>query len=154
MRKNSEKTKDIEKHIEFYYQESVNYTARLSSICRQLAFAEGVLLWFLKCNFHISTLIMILGFLFLTFYFIFDVIHYLVGYVKYDNLAIKITNKLNEKNNMEKKEYETPINFNYSLHILLYVKLVLIGIASLLLIIGFCQSILFIYKIALFCKLS
>lgn len=130
------KIEDVESHISQCYAESSNYTAILSSICRQIAFAEGALFWFLYSELKVSLNYLAIGFLILLLYFFLDLIQYLIGHYMYQNKAKNWENDL--KNGvLLKKNYEFETDFFYWIDRVLILKLVCLFFASLLLFIGF-----------------
>lgn len=136
---------EIEKKIDEKYHESVEYTKIISTICRQLAFAEGAVLWFLEDKFHISISVMIGCFCALILYFTFDIIQYLIGHIKYSNKGKELEEKYHGQEDYNINNYKNTNDFNKPIEILLYIKLIFIALASFLLLIGFFQSVLYIY---------
>ena len=120
---NSNAIKNIEDHIERCYSESVQYTGILSSICRQLAFAEGGLFWFLKDKMHVCDRLIVIGFLVLVLYFIFDAIQYLVGHIIFLRKSKEWEADLKEKKIVDEKHYDIPSELLSPIEKLLYVKL-------------------------------
>jgi hypothetical protein len=124
----------IEKILSGYNAEAAEYTKILSSICRQLAFGEGTLFLLLIKK---PLWLVLLGLIALLFYFIFDAIQYLWGYIKYKNISKKLERDYRTEKNDDEYHYELNKEFNLSLDIIFYIKLVFIVLASLFLIIGF-----------------
>lgn len=130
------KSEMIEELITNCYSESSSYTATLSSICRQIAFAEGALFWFLYSELKVSIYYIVVGFLFLLIYFILDLIQYLIGYNIYQKRA-KIWEDSLKKGILLKNNYEFPNDFFYWINKFLVYKLLFLFISSSVLIIGF-----------------
>lgn len=96
---------DLEENINSCYQASSEYSSALSSICRQIAFAEGALYWFAFTGFHFPAKYIIVGYLFLLFYFFIDSFQYVLGYVAYKRKAKQNVNLL--KNKITKMDLHT-----------------------------------------------
>jgi hypothetical protein len=97
---------EIESQISSCYSQVAKYSAHLSNIFRQLAFAEGALFWFSKLHLNASDLSLMIGFSVLIVYFILDAIQYFVGLVEYERLAKKFhddykKNKIYDTDNYE-----------------------------------------------------
>ncbi len=93
---------DLEKNINDCYKASSDYSSTLSSICRQIAFAEGALYWLLFTGFNISSKYIIVGYFFLLFYFFSDLFQYLFGYIAYKKKAEQNQEYLDNKITTEK----------------------------------------------------
>ena len=111
------------KHYEIYMD-------KVSSVCRQLAYAEGVVLWFIfSAN---PNKFVFLGFLFLILYFMGDVIQYGIGMRSYYNLAKEHAKKYERENEKLKlSDIKKPSSMNKAEKQCFYVKLIFIGIASI-----------------------
>jgi Ca2+/Na+ antiporter len=128
--------KEIEGQISQCYGESSNYTAILSSICRQIAFAEGALFWFLYSEIKVSLKFVAVGFLVLLIYFLLDLVQYIIGQYIYRKKAksweTDLKNQILSKNN-----YEFETDFFYWIDRVLFFKLSFLFLASLILIVGY-----------------
>lgn len=134
------KKKSIEEQVTHAHNESVKYTEILSTICRQISFADGALFWFVKTELKISIFLILVGYIFLILYFLLDLFQYLIGYITYKNKALDWEKDLingigNEKN------YEYSEHFTYWIEKFLYWKLGFLFLASLILIICFVLGI-------------
>jgi len=73
------------------YQESYKrflfYTGEASKIGRQLAFAEGAILWFYHTNVDAYFSFILISFTFLLIYFILDLLQYFIGGINFESLA-------------------------------------------------------------------
>lgn len=132
--------KEIEELITSCYLQSSEYSGNLSSILRQLAFAEGALFWFSKINFKSPDVLLILGFSILIVFFILDAVQYFVGLIQYENLAKTFHHdyKINKIYDPNKYEMNPPEYID----LFFYLKIIAILIASVILIYGFIHGYL------------
>jgi hypothetical protein len=123
----------VRSQINREWKEYETYTDKVSTVCRQLAYAEGGILWIV---FNInSNRCIFLVFLFLILYFIFDVIQYYIGMRNYYKLAQEHQKKYErDGEKLKVADIEKPSSTNRTEKQCLYVKLILIGIASVLFI--------------------
>lgn len=144
MSKDRELTKEELERIESTIKEKFwnvygNNTARLSSICRQLAFAEGGICWFYlskSSSVGISLDLKII-LTFLVLFFIADAGQYFILAMNNKKLAMLYEAKLDKKLISSKEEIIRPIWINSSGDICFGIKLLFIGMASILLIARF-----------------
>jgi hypothetical protein len=111
-------------------------TKTLSSICRQLAFAEGGICWFYLhgCNFPIEIKLILT---FLLFFFIADASQYYYLAINNKKQAEFYEDLLNRKIITAKEQVQRPIKINSSGNFCFLLKLFSIAIASLLLVAKF-----------------
>lgn len=126
--------KNIIKTITHCYKEVSDYSARLSSIFRQLAFSEGLLFWFAYEKLSAPILLLIIGFTLLIIYFILDLVQYFFGLRHFENLATTF-NRDYKNNILDLKNYE--IKLPSSLDLFFYFKMVIMCLASIILIFSF-----------------
>lgn len=137
----SQKKEEIQKAIndEFWDLYTKN-SSTLSSICRQLSFAEGGICWlFLKpgCPGYIITPDVIIILIFLVLFFIFDACQYLSLANNNKFIALLYEKKLEEGKLKDKKDVTRPSWINYSASVCFVIKLCCIGVSSFLLIAKF-----------------
>ncbi|GGI92293.1 hypothetical protein [Legionella impletisoli] len=143
MSNNSELTKEEVEKIESAIKDKFwnvygNNTARLSGICRQLAFAEGGICWFFLSNPSAGiSLDLKIILTFLVFFFIADAGQYFMLAMNNKKLAMLYEAKLDKKLIYSKEEIIRPIWINSSGDICFGIKLLFLGIASILLIAKF-----------------
>lgn len=137
---NLDPKKEIENQISACYKETSEYSGHLSSILRQLAFAEGALFWFSKTNFSTPNILLILGFSILIAFFIFDAIQYLVGLIQYENLAKTFHRDYKKNKIYDPNKYEMdPPKY---IDLFFYIKIIAILFASVILIYSFISGYL------------
>ena len=142
---NKEEKKTLEDYVNKCFQNSSDYSSILSSICRQIAFAEGALYWFLYSEFNLSTNYIMAGYLFLLFYFFSDMAQYFLGYLVYKIKAKQ--NQIYLKNELKTEYlYEISEDDLYWVYKAMNLKLLFIVVSSLTLII--------IFSVILICNLK
>lgn len=72
--------REIEDFIEKKIEETNIYSGQLSTVLRQMAFAEAALFWFCKDQFNLPILLISISWVFLLLYFAFDASQYFFGY--------------------------------------------------------------------------
>lgn len=125
---------EIEQFIGNCYSEVADYSKEISTICRQLAFAEGGLFWYAKTeHFNVSN-----GFIFwclvcLLCYFFFDAAQYIAGMCEYKKLSDKYHDDFEKHKNYDTEHYKIPSK-NCILMLFFILKLLSISLSSGLLI--------------------
>lgn len=131
---------EIQKLIDDHKRESVDYTVILSSVLRQIAFTEGSLFWFLKMQFQVGIISIILGFSALLFFFICDAVQYYNGYSKYKKQA-EIFERNMANNLANEADYQDPKGLNLSITLPFKIKLLFLSLATAALIIDLLESL-------------
>jgi hypothetical protein len=127
---------EIQKLIDENKRESTEYTVILSSILRQIAFTEGSLFWFLKIQFQVNIISIIIGFTSLLLFFIFDAAQYYSGYTKFKKqAAIFEENRANKMVN--ESDYQDSQGLHLSTTLPFKVKLIFLLIATVALVVDF-----------------
>jgi hypothetical protein len=125
-----------------YDEHYIVYSDRLSSACRQLAFAEGAVFWAFKEPNSLSLWVAI-GFFILVCYFVTDTLQYYFGMRDYERLGENARNMLH-RNGANYSEINNK-DANQRLECFLKYKLIFISIASLWMVIVFVKTF-FIYR--------
>ncbi|WP_447531153.1 hypothetical protein [Legionella pneumophila] len=140
LQENSKVEREIEEFIRRNYEEVDVYSGNLSSILRQLAFAEGVLFWFCYEQFNISIIIISFGWAFLLLYFVCDSIQYLLGYMHFKRQGDKYFKDYYEKKILNLDNYihqDMPQSLNWMFRL----KILTIVFSSVILLFGFLMGI-------------
>lgn len=128
--------KEIEDFIQRNYSVAVVYSSQLSTVLRQLAFAEGALFWFCKIQFSLSIIPIAIGWAFLLFFFACDAIQYFLGYqyfrIQADKFLADFKNEIYDVNH-----YYMNQSSPQKLHYFFYLKIGMITCSSLILIFSF-----------------
>lgn len=136
----AEEKRDVRETIEMYWNEFQAYTDKLSTVCRQLAFAEGGIFWiFFQKN---APGFIVLGFFFLILYFVFDVLQYYFGRNECLEFAEKAQEKYETNKNISFRDIKKPKNPHKKIRKLLEIKLIFIAIASGILFLIFIKEFL------------
>lgn len=132
---------DFEKNINNCLQASSEYSSTLSSICRQIAFAEGALYWLLYTKFNLHTNYIIIGYLFLLFYFFSDLFQYLLGYIVFKQKARQNKEHLGNKITNEGL-HDVSDEDLYWVYKAMHLKLILIALSSCTIILLFSSMLI------------
>lgn len=127
----------IEKSIsENFWEVYGNNTAKLSSICRQLAFAEGGICWFFMKpeNQGVVTTDIKIILLFLVLFFILDACQYLTLAIYNKAIALFYEDKVKDGTIKSDRQITRPPWINSSDEVCFVLKLFCLGIASFFLI--------------------
>lgn len=123
----------IKSQINDEWKEYEIYTDKVSSVCRQLAYAEGGVLWIIF-NANPNKAIFF-GFLFLILYFICDAIQYYSGMRSHYKLAKEHQKKYErDREKLKLADVKKSSSTNRTVKQFFYAKLVFIGIASFMFI--------------------
>jgi hypothetical protein len=136
---------ELEKNINNCYIASSEYSSTLSSICRQIAFAEGALFWLLYTGFSFSSRYIIVGYLFLLFYFFTDLFQYLFGFIAFKKKA-KQNEKYLENKIIIEKFHTISDDDLYWVYKALHLKLIFIALSS--------STIILIFSFLLICNIK
>lgn len=121
------------KKIDFAHKRYSFYSSEASKIARQIAFAEGAIFWALYFLMQNGTKALIIAFYsVLLLFFIFDLIQYVVGAFFFSYEA-KVIKKL-MKSNKQDPSYEIGDFVGQSIKKYYVLKLIFLGVATLLLI--------------------
>ncbi len=131
---------EIQKLIDDHKRESVDYTVILSSVLRQIAFTEGSLFWFLKMQFQVGIISIILGFSALLLFFICDAVQYYNGYSKFKKQA-EIFERNMANNLADEADYQDSKGVNLSITLPFKIKLIFLSLATSALIIDLLESL-------------
>ena len=131
---------EIQKLIDDHKKESVEYTLILSSILRQIAFTEGSLFWFLKIQFQVNILSIILGFSALLLFFISDAVQYYNGYTKFKKQADIFENNMANKK-VNESDYQDSQGLHLSITLPFKIKLIFLLIATAALVFDFLECL-------------
>ena len=129
--KKKESEKDLEDLISYYNKESSTYSSIVSIICRQLAFAQGAILWIFYSHLNISNFTLLWGFLFIVVFFLLDLTQYIVGKVKYEKIAKQFESNYDKKIK-NKQHYIFPKNEIKPLTFFFYSKITVLIILSIM----------------------
>ena len=100
---------EIEQFIASCYSEVADYSKEISTICRQLAFAEGALFWYAKTvHFNISNAFIFWSLVCLLCYFFFDAAQYVAGMCKYKKLSNKYHDDFERHHIYDTEHYKIP----------------------------------------------
>lgn len=126
--KHDEEKRNVEETLNEYWRDFQVYTDKLSTVCRQLAFAEGGIFWiFFQKNVPEFVLP---GFFFLILYFGFDVLQYYFGRKNYLELAEKSQEKYEANNKIKFEDIKKSKFFDQTTRKLVEIKLTFITLAS------------------------
>lgn len=132
----------IDKTLDVYYI----FTAEASKIARQLAIMEGAIFWaiyFLISSTYQPKALMIAFYLILIIFFILDLTQYVYGASKYE-AEVQRMKKINTLNPETPVKYEIGDEIGKNIKVFYILKLIFLGISTLLLMI-LC-SVFFIMK--------
>lgn len=131
------KTGNIKEKIEEKMGRYLFYSSEASKIARQLAFTQGAIFWIIYSNMDCNQPKLLLGIFYtvLILFFICDLIQYLHGAYKFEQLAMTLKN-IKEKNKL-KLNYEDPDYFVQSIKMFFSIKFIFLSISFLLLIVMF-----------------
>lgn len=132
---------ELEININNCYKASSDYSTILSSICRQIAFAEGALFWFVFAGFQFPPKYIIVGYLFLILYLLTDLSQYLFGYMVYKRKAIQNCEYL-EKKITNEELYLIKEEDLYWVYKAMHLKLFFIALSSITIILIFAYMLI------------
>jgi hypothetical protein len=121
---------------EKFWDEYKFNTITLSTVCRQLAFAEGGVCSFFRLSDGKLPTIFLLVLGLLVFFFFCDVAQYLISTIVYNSYG-KYYEKRLEKGLLNEQDIKKPERINKCANSFLYVKLFFLFIASVFIVIGF-----------------
>ena len=134
--------KGILKKIDLAYERYSFYTIEVSKIARQVAFAEGAIFWALYFLMQSGPKPLIISFYsVLLLFFIFDLIQYVIGANSFEKEA-EFMKKIIKSNNDKSLNYEIGDDVGKGIKKFYILKLVFIGISTLLLIFMFIYFII------------
>lgn len=143
MRKNN-KTSNIPKNIRWSQGRYLFYTIESSKIGRQLAFSEGAIFWVLYISITSIDLkpknLLIAFYMALIIFFIFDLLQYLIGSVRFDNLAENLK-KIHKQNSNKNLNYQIGDEIGKSTRAFFIIKFTFLLISTLLLMAMFVMFI-------------
>lgn len=131
---------NINSSIKLSWDRYSSYTAEASKIGRQLAFSEGAIFWVLYISIHCINnrpkILLIVFYLILIAFFIFDLLQYLIGALKFEKKA-EILKNVKKQNSDKELNYSIGDETGRSLNIFYITKFVFLAIATVLLIVMF-----------------